>query len=553
MEKNYLLIKFVNRLGWFYKKLGVDVEQLILILRLKLTLDARKQGIQDTTGKKSKLDSHTQNLIVIGLVGVFSGMLMPLSVDLYYKISVLAGMNLFFLVMYMISDFSSVLLDVRDSTVIMTKPVDSKTMNIARITHISYYMLSMFGALNAVSFVLGTAKHGILFAFTMILMMFFMSFLIIFITTILYGLLLKFFNGEKLKDVLNVLQIILSVITIVGYQVLGRMFEFVDMHMTINIKWWSYLLPSAWFGGLFKIIVEKNTEFSYVLMAILSITVPIILGVILKLIILPKYEFYLTKLSVEGTLLVKKKNILSHFKQFIMKKIAKDNIELAFMEFTDANLTRDRKLKLMIYPNHALGLVFPFIMLFNIFSTGESFAKTLVEIKGSSSFLMMYLASMFLIMNFDFLKYSSNANAAMIFDSFPIKNKVVFYRGAIKAYYLKFILPAMALISLIFLAVFGTEVLSGILLINVMTFFAIILKGLLAGTFVPFSIEIGTTGNRNFGEAFIFFGIIGAIAGLHFMINKWVPSFTWIIILIAICMCKLASNMILLKNKCEIN
>lgn len=76
----------------------------------------------------------------------------------------------------------------------MTKPVDSKTMNIARITHISYYMLSMFVALNAVSFVLGTAKHGILFAFTMILMMFFISFLIIFITTILYGLLLKFFK-----------------------------------------------------------------------------------------------------------------------------------------------------------------------------------------------------------------------------------------------------------------------------------------------------------------------------------------------------------------------
>lgn len=71
MEKNYLLIKFVNRMGWFYKKLGADLEQLILILRLKLTLDARKQGIQDTTGKKSKLDSHTQNLIVIGLVGVF--------------------------------------------------------------------------------------------------------------------------------------------------------------------------------------------------------------------------------------------------------------------------------------------------------------------------------------------------------------------------------------------------------------------------------------------------------------------------------------------------
>lgn len=133
-------------------------------------------------------------------------------------------------------------------------------MNAARITHISYYMISMFSALNAASFVLGTVAHGIMFAFTMILMMFFMSFLIIFFTTILYGILLRFFNGEKLKDILNVLQIILSVITVVGYQVLGRMFEFVDMNLKINIQWWSYLLPSAWFGGLFKVVVERNND-----------------------------------------------------------------------------------------------------------------------------------------------------------------------------------------------------------------------------------------------------------------------------------------------------
>lgn len=554
MEKEYLLIKLINRFGWLYKKIGVDFEQFILILNLKLTLDARKPSIQDASGKKSKLDSHTQNLIVIGIVGAFSGMLMLMPLDLYYKVSALVGMNLFFLVMYMISDFSTVLLDIRDSTVIITKPVNSKTMNAARITHIAYYMISMFVALNAVSFVLGAVKYGVLFALTMILMMFFLSFLIIFCTTLLYGVLLKFFNGERLKDILNVLQIILSVITVVGYQLLGRMFEFVDMSMTmnINIRWWSYLLPPAWFGGLFKVIVEKNMESSYVTMAILSIAVPIIFGVILKVFILPKYEMYLTKLSIEGTLLVKKDNIFTYVKNFIMKLCAKDNTELAFMEFTDANLSRDRKLKLMIYPNHALGFVFPFIMLFNIFSTGESFTKTLAEVKGSSSFLMMYLGAMFLMINFDFLRYSSNHDASIIFDSFPIENKNIFYRGAMKVYYIKFILPAMIILSLIFLAVFGNRVLSGILLINVMTVFALVAKGIFSSKFVPFSTEIGTTGNRNFGESFIMFAIFSAIGGIHYMINKWMPSFTWIMILLVILGIKYAS-LLLLKNKVKYN
>lgn len=551
MDKNYLLIRIVSYLSSFYKKLGVDFEQFLLILRLKLTLDARKQGIQDYMKKESKFDSHTQNLIVVAVVGVFTGILMLSPLDIYYKVSVLAGMNMFFLVMYMISDFSSVLLDVRDSTVIMTKPVDAKTMNAARITHISYYMISMFSALNAASFVLGTVAHGIMFAFTMILMMFFMSFLIIFFTTILYGILLRFFNGEKLKDILNVLQIILSVITVVGYQVLGRMFEFVDLNLKINIHWWSYLLPSAWFGGLFKVLVERNMETSYIIMASLSIVIPIILGFVLKSFVLPKYEIYLTKLSVEGKLLAKKNNIFTYLKQFIMKIFSKDNIEFAFMEFTDANLARDRKLKLMIYPNHVLGLVFPFIMLFNIFSSGESFAKTMSEIKGSPSFLMMYLASMFLMMNFDFLKYSSNAKAAIIFDSFPIENKTIFYRGALKAYYLKFILPAMGILSAIFVFVFGIEVLSGILLINVMTLFALMIKGILTSIFIPFSTELGTSGNRNFGEAFVFFGIIGVIAGIHFIVNKWIPSFTWVMIILMILLCKKASSM-LLQKKCTI-
>lgn len=547
LEKDFLLLKIVRMMGGFYKRIGVDLEQLLWILRLKLTLDSRKQTLQEAMGNKSKMDGSKQNLIVMGFVGIFSGMLMPMPLDLYYKVAVLAGMNLFFLVMYMVSDFSSVLLDVRDSTVIMTKPVDPRTMNAARITHIAYYMLSMFMALNAVPLVLGTFKHGAWFILGMLLMMFLMSFLIIFFTTILYSLLLRFFDGERLKDVLNFLQVILAIITVIAYQVLARMFEFVDMNLTINIKWWSYLLPPTWFAGLFKVLVEQDYSVSYLVMSILALVMPVVFGLALKIFILPKYETYLTKLSIEGTLIFKRKSVLGKIKEGLMRVLSKDHVEFAFMKFTDSNLTRDRKLKLMIYPNHALGLIFPFLMLFNTFR-GREFSEGLASMKGSMNYLILYLVTMFLMTNFDFLKYSSNASAAFIFDSFPVKNKAIFYRAALKTYYLKFIFPSMVIMSALFMGLFGFESISGILLINAVTVLVMLLRGFIVGVFMPFSLETGTTGNKNLGSLFLMMVVMGGIAGIHFAVAKYMPIATLPLLVCVLLLCKLFSFGLLKKK-----
>lgn len=549
LDKNYLLIKIVMKMRRFYERLGVDFEHFIWILRLKLTLDNRKQTIQEAMNNKpSKWGAGKQNLLVLGLIGVFMGLLMPMPLDLYYKVSVLSGMNLFFLVMYMVSDFSTVLLDVNDSTVIMTKPVNPKTMNAARITHIAYYMLSMFMALNAASFVLGTIAYGPLFLLAMVFMMFSLSFLIIFLTTILYSLLLKFFSGEKLKDILNMLQIVLAVITVIGYQLMGRMFEFVELELTVTVKWWSYLLPSSWYAGLFKWVVEGTFTTEYVVMTGLAVMVPLILGLLLKAFILSRYEKYLMKLSIEGQLVLRKKGPFRFFKEWLMKVFASDHIEFAFMKFTDANLTRDRKLKLLIYPNHVLGLIFPFIMLINFFRGSDGFYATLESLNGGAQYLFLYMASMFLMINFDLVKYSSNGNASVIFDSFPVKNKAVFYRGALKAYYLKFILPSMLFLSVLFGAIFGTTVISGIVLINVMTVLAMVLKGFVAGIFVPFTSEMGTTGNKNLGAAFAMMAVMGAIAGGHYLLLKMNPLFIWVAIVVALVAIKIFSFGLLKKK-----
>ncbi|MFZ3579919.1 hypothetical protein [Virgibacillus sp. DJP39] len=50
----------------------------------------------------------------------------------------------------MISDFSTVLLDVRDKNILSTKPVDKRTISAAKMVHVSIYMSLLTGAFVAV-------------------------------------------------------------------------------------------------------------------------------------------------------------------------------------------------------------------------------------------------------------------------------------------------------------------------------------------------------------------------------------------------------------------
>ncbi|MFP3472199.1 hypothetical protein R0J90_19295, partial [Micrococcus sp. SIMBA_144] len=72
---------------------------------------------------------------------------------------------LMFLIMTaMISDFSSVLLDVRDQTVIGTRPVDHRTISAARAIHVTVYLFFLTAPILSVPLVVGIVQFGVIFA-----------------------------------------------------------------------------------------------------------------------------------------------------------------------------------------------------------------------------------------------------------------------------------------------------------------------------------------------------------------------------------------------------
>ena len=519
MKKNFLLIKLLMKFKGVFKNTSVNFEDLITILALKLTLDDRKSSAIGV-GKKQKLSGMKANLLMQGFFGLFMGIIMFVPFDLFYKISIITAMDLFFMVMFMISDFSSVLLDTRDKDIILTKPVGLETMNAARLIHVIYYMISLFLALNVISICILTYQFGVKILLGFAIMLVLLSFFIVFLTTILYSILLERFSGEKLKDIINAFQILLSVTTIISYQLVGRIFEFVDFELVIHIKWWTYLLPPAWYASFFKVLVEGDFTGAYVIMASLSVLVPLVSGAALVKWILPRYESYLSKLQVEDGIFIPKSSFKAKLKASIYSLVAHDHKERAFMNFADANLSRDRKLKLMILPNQALGYVFPLIMLLPFIGKSGGIEGMLTELQGSLMYLNAYWAIVMFISNFEFLQYSEKFEASFIYDSFPIEDKRVIFSGAIKAYYIKYVLPGMLFINILFLLLCGVSSLVGLLIIDVMSYLLLLLRYKMTNLELPFSKEVSSAGNKNPAPVFGLMGICAVIAGAQFLFVK---------------------------------
>src|SRR5690606_28738696 len=111
------------------------------------------------------------------------------------SMTIIFSMFMFFMMSSLISDFSSILLDLRDKEIILSKPVNSITLNTAKILHIFYYIFMITMALIGPSLITAFIKHGFVFfaiyLFTVILIDLFS----IVATALLYLLILRFFDG----------------------------------------------------------------------------------------------------------------------------------------------------------------------------------------------------------------------------------------------------------------------------------------------------------------------------------------------------------------------
>ncbi|MFK9091087.1 hypothetical protein [Bacillus salipaludis] len=512
--KNFQTLKFLDLFRGIFESFGIDYPVLRKILAVKLTMDGRRTPtIFNQQARKKKKPEENGFIKSLGMYVLLSLMLIPfviLGSSLLYQMSIFYGIVMFLVMTSMISDFSNVLLDVRDKGILLTKPVDKRTLNVAKTIHICIYLVFLTAALTIIPLVVGTFRHGILFLFLAIFGLILVNLFIVVLTAIIYYFILRFFDGEKLKDIINYVQIGLSISIAVGYQVLARAFSFVDMKITYTPSWWQFFIPPIWFGAPFELFLKHHSDVFLVSFSLLALVVPIF-SIIIYSRMMPSFERNLQKLTNNSGGIKRKER---RWKSRLVKIICLRHEERIFFRFADDMMRNEREFRLKVYPALGLSLVFPFIFLFN-----EIQMNSYAHMVSSKWYLSIYFSCLMIPNAIAMLKYSGKYKGAWIFQTAPIQNLAPLYSAILKVFIVNLFLPVYLVLSAIFIIIFKGKVIDDLLIVFVTAIlFSVICSNYLKGT-LPFSESFEDALQSGGLKVFLATLCIAAFTGIHLAVT----------------------------------
>lgn len=510
--QDYRTLKLLDRFERLFNRAGIDYKIMRRVLQVKLTMDGRRVPTIFTQNSKKK-DKETKNqyiksLWIYVLFGLFMIPFILMGENYLFQMSLFYGVFTFFIMTSMISDFSSVLLDIRDRNILNPKPVDRRTVSMAKMIHVLIYLTFLTIALVGIPLIVGLIRHGIWFFVMAVFSIILIDLFIVVLTALIYLFILRFFDGEKLKDMINYVQILLSFGIMVGYQLLVRSFEFIDVSISLEPAWWHVFLFPMWYGTMMEVMMNGDVQLFHLLFTGLGILMPLLsIWVYIKL--NPTFEQNLQKLTYHGKAKEKRR---SKLRQFILQVICRTNEERVFFRFASSMMKNERDFKLKVYPSLGFSIVLPLIFIMNTFHGDFDHLAT------SKSYLTIYFSLIIMPTIIILLKFSGKYKGAWIYRVSPIQQLKPMFSGTIKSFIFNLYLPVYLLLSVIFIVLFGVKVLPDLVVVflNACTY-AVICFMLLKKS-IPFSESFDQYNqNSNSGLIFGLMLFVVLFAGLHFV------------------------------------
>lgn len=531
--KNFLALRILDLFRGIYTKLGVDYNIMRLIIQAKLTLDCRRVPTMSEGPIEGKEKNYFySSLIVYAILGVIFLPIILMNIDSRIKMSVYFSCFMILLLTVLISDFSSVILDVNDKDIIGIRGVEPKTLNAAKTTHIFIYIFMLSLSISGFSLI-ASLRFGIQYFLLLVLSIVLIDILMIIITAIMYLIILKLFKGEKLKDMLNIFQICFLLLFTIGYQFIARSFDFMHTDIAYNQSWWNILFIPMWFSSNFSLLDGKPIDSIGIVLSILSIVVPIVSLVIYKKLV-PVFEKNLQKLN-DNTYKSKSKKEKLSIK--VSKLICREKEERAIFNFVYNILDKDRDFKTKVYPSLALGAFMPIIMIFTSYDN-SGIINYLMEIRKSYLFLSGYLGIVIMQNIITMVQYSSEFEGAWIYEVLPIKNIRNIYTGMFKSSIYKLYFPSFILLSIVFIVIFKLEVIKHLVVLFLSGILVSMVSFKLNEKHLPFSkpYNVGTS-SKNIIVVFKSMITTGILVGIHFgviLMNTNVLIYIYALILVGI-------------------
>lgn len=165
-------LKVLDRFRGLFEQMGVDYPVMRRILQVKLTMDARRVPTivgksrkeadrgKDRFGKEKERNQFFGSLWLYFIFGALGGIIVAAGDNYLFQVSMLFGIMMFIVMTSMISDFSAVLLDIRDRSILAVRPVNRRTIAMAKALHIFFYLFFLTGAIAACRWPSGCLSTG---------------------------------------------------------------------------------------------------------------------------------------------------------------------------------------------------------------------------------------------------------------------------------------------------------------------------------------------------------------------------------------------------------
>ncbi|MET1012955.1 MAG: hypothetical protein ABWX61_00405, partial [Paenisporosarcina sp.] len=409
----------------------------------------------------------------------------------------------------MISDFSTVLLDLRDKSILNTKPISKKTISAAKILHVMIYMTFITISFVTIPFAVSLFTKGIWFSLIFLAEIIIVNLFVVVVTAILYILVLRLFDGERLKDIINYVQIILSISIMIGYQILARSFELVNIEVTYSFSWWHIFIPAFWYGAPFEVLLNQKFSTPMIVFSIFAVCVPLI-SFYLYSRVMPSFERNLQKLMTETGSNKKK---WDGFERFFAKIMCRSREEQIFYQFSSRMMTQEREFKLKVYPALGLSILLPCLFVFN-----ELRMSSFAEVSNGKSYLFLYFCNLMIPGIIHMLKFSGTYKGNWIYRATPIQNVSSIYSATLRAFLVKLYLPIFLINSVIFIWVFSSRILPDIIVILLVGVVQIIITyKLINNEDYPFSQSYEFAQESQTAKNILLFLITGLFAGAHLL------------------------------------
>ncbi|PLT44750.1 hypothetical protein B8V81_3181 [Paenibacillus pasadenensis] len=530
--KEFLSIRLLDRFRGAFTRAGYDFPALRVILQAKLTMGRRRptglmnafSGTRKTEGDELQNSFFSSLWIYVGI----SLFLVPMAVFLeqpILRMGMLSAVQMLLLSSLLLSDFSTTLLDTRDRTILGVRPVSPKTAGMARLLHAAVYLGWTVSALTALPLLAALLAHGPASAAVYAVHAALQAALLMSLTAAVYYGVLRLWDGERLKDMINYVQIFLAAVVLGGSQLAVRLFNFSLAEQALQAQWWWTLVPPLWFAAPHGLIDGQGGGW-LIACTVLSVAAPL-LGLLLYLRLLPSFERSLHKLaSKDAPDRPRQRRRRMPMASLLGRLLLRDPRERALLDFSLASLSRERDFKLKVYPSLGYAVLIPVLFVLptlsgNEFRTDELSPNWSLALYGTGLAVPMLLLM---------LRFSSRPLAAWIFHAAPGLRAGQVHRAAAAAVLLRLGLPALAVPTLLFLAFFGTAILPHLAgLIPALSIFAVIGYRVIPRR-LPFA-EPFPTGNNvgGAGHTFLLMFLLLGLGLLHALIaNLAGPVGLWL-------------------------